>query len=123
MASIEEINQFLSFAREYKAKNKLDFIKGPQEKYLLGELGISIKDAFAMLDLLTFENYYRGPSPDHAKPNQQVWEFGIEEVPADIYIKLTIRKTRNDLLFMSFHFAERPIVYPYKGKLKTTNEF
>ena len=114
LASIDEINAFLNRAKRYKAAGKVDFINGAKEKHTLTQMGISIKDAFELIEHLTYRNYYRGPSPDHINAQEYVWEFGIEEEPNDIYIKLKIRQEKDDLLMMSFHYAERPITYPYK---------
>ncbi|WP_052807263.1 type II toxin-antitoxin system MqsR family toxin [Risungbinella massiliensis] len=115
-ASVGQINAFLSKARFYLQRGKMDFIRGKEEKQTLSQLGISIRDAFALVYDLTVENYYRGPSADHKIPTESVWEFGWEEEPQDIYIKLKFRSVRDDLLMMSFHFANRPIVYPYKKR-------
>ncbi|ABO48579.1 hypothetical protein Dred_0029 [Desulforamulus reducens MI-1] len=121
MPTTEEIEKYLELVRLFIVEDKVDFIKGSDEKYTLGKLGISITDAFEMVKDLDVKNYYRGPSPDHRYPSQQVWEFGIpeifeDEIPPhrDLYVKLTFRNTRGDLLMMSFHKARDLITYPYK---------
>ncbi|MFA4137706.1 MULTISPECIES: hypothetical protein [unclassified Brevibacillus] len=115
MASIDDVKTFLELCKKYKDANKLDFIMGKEEKYTLGKMGISMRDAFSMFDYLTYKNYYRGPNPDHNGSPGDVWEFGLEDDGTEIYIKLKIRTPpKDDLLFMSFHFPARPIVYPYK---------
>lgn len=113
VADEHEINAFLEKAREYIRLKKIDFIHGFQEKYILGHLGISFRDAFEMVKELTYKNYFNGPSPDRDFPNEEVWEFGIQDEPDDIYIKLKFRQSKGDLLMMSFHYAEKPISYPY----------
>lgn len=112
----EEIEAFLDKARMYIADGKFDFIRGKQEVYTLSRLGISIDDCFGLVEELTYKHYYRGPSPDHNPhfAHEEIWEFGIEEVPKHIYIKLKFRGRDDNLLMMSFHYAERPIMYPYK---------
>lgn len=126
MIEVAEIEDFLKKVRLFIEQGKIDFIKGPQEKYALSVLGISFGDGFEMVKELTHKNYYQGPTKDHKYPTQKVMEFGIEEVfpefcypHSSLYIKLTFRDHRDDLLMMSFHSAARPITYPY-GKDKLT---
>ena len=120
MATIQDIESFLALARALLDSNKTDFIKGPEEKLALSQLGISFQDALSMVYELTYKNYYRGPSPDHRDKSQIIWEFGIEDIfeentypQTSLYIKLTIRKKKGDLLMMSFHPAVKPIKYSY----------
>ncbi|MDZ5474182.1 hypothetical protein SM124_21030 [Bacillus sp. 31A1R] len=113
-ASKEEITSFLDKCKSYIFHKKVDFILGPEEKYTLSNMGISYQDAFELVNEITYMNYYRGPSADHKNPSEVVWEFGFEEVPQDIYIKLKFRNNRDDLLMLSFHYAERPITYAYR---------
>lgn len=124
MITDSEIEGFLKKVRCYIDSGKVDFIKGRQEKYTLGVLGISIEDAFALVYELTPENYYQGPTADHDFPDQEVMEFGIEDIfpespkpGSSLYIKLTFRPRRDDLLMMSFHPARKEITYPYAKQL------
>ncbi|RAZ73508.1 type II toxin-antitoxin system MqsR family toxin [Planococcus halotolerans] len=130
MIEVSEIEDFLKKVRLFIEQGKIDFIKGQQEKYTLGVLGISFDDGFEMVKELTHENYYQGPTKDHKYPTQDVMEFGIEDIFPDLsyphtslYIKLTFRDRRDDLLMMSFHSAAKPITYPYgKDKLSPITE-
>lgn len=129
MITVPEIDEFLKKVRRFIDDGKTDFIYS-KAKYALGMLGISIADAFAMVCELTHENYYQGPSPDHDYKDQEVMEFGLEDIFPDLpypssslYIKLTFRPRKNDLLMMSFHSARDPITYPYgKDKLSPVTE-
>lgn len=130
MIEVPEIEEFLKKGRLFIEQEKVDFIKGPEEKYTLGILGISIDDAFEMIKELTYENYYQGPTEDHRYSSQKIMEFGIEDVfpefsypQSSLYIKLTFRDRKADFLAMSFHPATKPITYPYgKDKLTPVNE-
>ena len=128
MIEVSEIEEFLKKARLYIEQGKIDFIKGPQEKYALSVLGISFYDSFEMVKELTHEDYYQGPTKDHKYPTQEVMEFGIEDVfpefsypGSSLYIKLTFRDRSGDLLMMSFHSATKPITYPHRKKQIDTN--
>lgn len=118
LPTIEEINFLLEKVHKYIDNGNVDFIKGFDEKYLLGHLGISFRDAIGMARNLTYENYYRGPSPDHdtSSDGNHVWEFGIEDVPDNIYIKLKFRTDKDELLFMSFHYEKRKMFFPFRNK-------
>ena len=130
MITPPEIEEFLEKVRLYIDNGKTDFILGKEEKYTLGKLGISIEDAFAVVTEITYENFYQGPTPDHTFINQEVMEFGIEDFFSDLsypnkslYLKLTFRQRKNDLLMMSFHPARHRITYPYgKDKLIPATE-
>lgn len=65
---------------------------------------------------LTYKNYFRGPSPDHADPSKTWWEFGTVVKGYEIYIKLQIYeisgKKRGKCL--SFHIASWSIKYPFR---------
>lgn len=120
MITIPDIEDYLKKVRHFIDEGKIDFIKGRDEKYALGVLGIGLEDAFAMVYELTYKNYYRGPSPDHKFPDQEVMEFGYEDIfpelplpKSSLYIKLVFRPQKNDLLMMSFHSATQEITYPY----------
>lgn len=118
----EECCAFLSTVKEHIDKNTFDFIRGKKEKYSLSELGIHFTDAIEMVKELTPDHYYKAPRQDHAFAEQQVWEFGIDEVfeeeypHSTLYIKITTRPRKNDLVMLSFHSAEFPINYPLKTK-------
>jgi len=119
----EEIQDYLEQCKaNYRQHGKVDRIIGKEEKETLTKLGVRISDALEYIlqqtENISSKNYYRGPSPDHNNPNEDpptVWEFGIpmDDEP-DIYLKMKIRENKDDLLFMSFHFAKHEIIYPYK---------
>lgn len=126
MPTISEIESFLEKVRRNIQLRNIDFLPSSKNKYALSNLGISYDDAFALVIGLTAKEYYRGPSPDHKFPKQQIWEFGIENIfeenerpECDLYIKLTIRNSKDtkkkDLLMMSFHSAEKQMNFPYRG--------
>lgn len=129
MITVSDIEDFLEKVRSFIDQGKIDFIYS-KGKYALSKLGISIEDAFAMVYELTHKDYYRGPTPDHNYKDQEVIEFGLEDIFSDldypgssIYIKLTFRPRKDDLLMMSFHPATEPITYPHgKDKLSPITE-
>lgn len=114
MSSIEEINLFLMNVKKLIAENKMTFI--PRPKNNLSELGINISIVKDIIMNLTYKNYYNGPKEDYSKNHVGfVWEFGKDEDTYQVYIKLKIKETKKGdmLVILSFHKAERPIIYKY----------
>jgi hypothetical protein len=62
---------------------------------------------------LKVEDYYRGPIKD-ADCGPDLWEFGRGLNRKEIYIKITIGMNSKPVICISFHFAERAIIYPFK---------
>lgn len=118
LASIEQIEEFLKKTRECILKKQIRMIRRAKSMETLNQLGISINDAFTMIEELTFEDYYRGPSPERNPdfPPGDIWEFGLRESDnfSEIYVKLKEEKPDSKMLCLSFHEAEYPIVYPYR---------
>jgi len=82
----------------------------------LSILGITPRHRAEEIKRLRYENYFRGPSPDHdGNPDKHWWEFGRVIDGYEIYIKIRVYE-RKDGSFaakcMSFHIAEWPISYP-----------
>jgi hypothetical protein len=119
LAPIEQIETFLEKVRCCIQQKNIRLVPRRKSLDTLNNLGISIQDAFAMVEEMTYENYYRGPSPER-NPNfnpGDIWEFGIEietDDLNDVYVKLKDEQTNYYIICLSFHEAEYPINYPYK---------
>ena len=87
-ASWEEIEEFLSEAKDLVGKRKFRFVNRKEYKEVIPRLGI--KPKFEIL-LLSPEDYIKGPCPDRDKKRKgKVWSFvkEREEGEKPIYIKL-----------------------------------
>lgn len=78
------------------------------------ELGIDLNSAIEILNGLTPEDYYRGPSPDFNGDGTNIWEFvyvsdELKKIP--IYIKLKLQN--NNCKVLSFHKSIKPYKLPY----------
>lgn len=72
---------------------------------------------------LKAEDYVKGPSNNKSVGmNGDVWIFGKVIKKREVYIKVCINQLANNKgkrsICISFHIAERPIVYMFKGKVK-----
>ncbi|WP_051205584.1 type II toxin-antitoxin system MqsR family toxin [Butyrivibrio sp. FC2001] len=80
---------------------------------LFAKLGITATGCLTYLRQLTYENYLSGPEDDRDTGEKDcVWEFGIVINEIDIYIKI-VHKVNDNMLVLSFHEAERPLVFRY----------
>lgn len=116
MAGREEVEQFLS---QLKAKLELFGVVFEHRKKnleTLAELDILAIDRENYLKKLSVENFYSGPHLDEFNPSgPEYFEFGLHINQVEIYIKLTLGLPNRRINCISFHRAERLIVYPYKG--------
>jgi len=120
LASIQQVEEFLTRCCTcIQDKERITFIPRSTSLKTLNDLGISIADALFMVEEMTYENYYRGPSPERDKRFEagNMWEFGIEidEDYNDIYVKLKEASLKQKITCLSFHECRFPIAYPYKN--------
>jgi len=111
-ASWEEIEEFLSEAKDLIGKQKFRFVNRKEYKDVIPRLGI--KPKFEIL-LLSPEDYIKGPCPDRDKKRKgKVWSFvnEREEGEKPIYIKLKVEDGFCKCL--SMHPPRFPYHFPHK---------
>jgi hypothetical protein len=84
----------------------------------LAELGYSPTNCFHEILGLTYKNYCDGPNSNISRSGSRkgaIWEFGKFVCGIEIYIKIQIIPTgnNNECVCISFHRAERDLIYPY----------
>ena len=77
------------------------------------ELGLTPAGRKAVLMSLVPEDYYKGPRKEML--GQDMWEFGRTVNAQEVYIKISEGLESAQVLCISFHPAERPMVYPLKN--------
>jgi len=97
------------------AQNNFKFVE--REKCLdsIARLGIIPKQAKQEIMELTYEDYCRGPVADTGPKGGELWEFGKTIVGKEIFIRLKVVLQHKMAKCQSFHIAEKPLQYPYKG--------
>jgi hypothetical protein len=116
-AGKEEIEQFL---RIFKScwNGKVVPRSDSRNDDTLAILGIVPKHRTEEVKKLRYDDYYRGPSPDHdGDSTKEWWEFGRWIDGYEIYIKIRVYKNKHgqyEAKCMSFHIADRTITYPFK---------
>lgn len=115
MANKTDVETFLS---TFKAKLEIfDVVFLNRDKNLrtLIDLEITNVQRRLLLKDLKVEDYYRGPTKD-VDSGPDLWEFGRILKHKEVYIKITIGLMNRPVICISFHLAERAIVYPFKEK-------
>lgn len=105
-----------SFLSDFKAKmNIFDVIFINRDKNLqaLATLEISAVRRTSILKTLDVKDFYKGPSKD-ADQGPDLWEFGKTVNRTEVYIKVHMGNENRPVICISFHLAERAIVYPFK---------
>ncbi|QSE96502.1 hypothetical protein [Fulvivirga lutea] len=117
MATKSEVEQFL---KEFKEKLKLTKVYFRDDRgknaQTLADLEIRPIDREKTLLELEFEDYAEGPLEDTLYNKSDMWVFGKEIKDKEIYIKISIGFGEGGVICISFHIAERPMNYPFKGQ-------
>jgi hypothetical protein len=79
------------------------------------ELGLTPAGRKEVLMSLVPEDYCKGPRKEVLYGGQDMWEFGRTVQNQEVYIKITEGLEGAQVLCISFHPAERPMVYPLKS--------
>ena len=112
--------QVESFLEELHTKMKIFGIlfRDDREKNrnTLQELEIVPSYRKVVVENLRVEDYVQGPVVDELNRLREMWVFGKDVKGSEVYIKVMISGTTSQTICISFHFAERPLVYPFKEK-------
>jgi hypothetical protein len=112
---VSDIELFLEqIKREITKPNRFVFVKRRENMDCLANLGLSIKAAENEIMSLTYQDYDRGPLPDHDQTRPgSVWEFIKNVDGIEVYIKLKMDPNRG-CVCLSFHESEGPVMLPYR---------
>lgn len=68
-----------------------------------------------ILMALKTEDYCDGPLEEKLHGGADMWVFGKEVKGKEIYIKISLGYMGMQVICISFHIAEHPLLYPYKS--------
>ena len=107
-----------SFLHDFKVKlNTFDIRfrddRGKNTNTLLA-LEIPPNYRVEIIKTLSSQDYSEGPIPEIMNNNSPMWVFGKEVKGEEIYIKITMGKIGRNVICISFHIAEHPMIYPFK---------
>ena len=116
-----QVTLFLFQFKEF-AQNNFNFVERQKCLDSIARLGITPKQAKQEIIELTCEHYCRGPVPDTGPKGGELWEFGKTIGGREIFIRLKVVSQHEMAKCQSFHIAEKPLQYPYKGGGRKENE-
>ena len=115
MATKTEVEEFLIALKEKIKIFDVAFRPRDKNSNSIADLDILPVDRIKYLMDLNGGNYLSGPNKDTYDPKKpDYYEFGIQIKKKDVYIKIGIGLSNKRVDCMSFHIAERKIVYPLK---------
>ncbi|RNI24031.1 toxin [Rufibacter latericius] len=117
MASREEVRRFLN---DFHAKLGVFNIlfrddRGKNSKTLLA-LEITPASRRKIIEELEVIDYSEGPLEDTLYDVAPMWVFGKNVKREEVYIKISMGRPSSNVICISFHLAEKPMVYPFKSK-------
>lgn len=112
-----QVTLFLMLFKEF-AQSNFTFVEREKSLSCLTQLVITVPQAKDEIMSLTYENYLRGPIPDTGTKGGELWEFGKTIEGEEIFIRLKVVLQHKMAKCQSFHIAERPLQYSYKGGRK-----
>ncbi|WP_312832203.1 hypothetical protein [Sedimentibacter saalensis] len=108
-SNIDDIEKFLIQVRDAIKINNCDFANRRKCMLFLAQIGYTIQDAYDEINDLKYTDYFSGPEADYDPKfsNDDIWVFKKPICGHITYIKIKIRKFRNNQMFcMSFHEDE-----------------
>ena len=115
MATKAEIEAFLKDFK-YKLGFWGLFVRSDRGKNFttMLQLEYSIDDVKKELKELDVTDYSEGPLQEILYKGADMWVFGKFIQSEEVYIKISMGQPSAKALCISFHFAEKPLNYPYK---------
>ena len=115
MITKEEVQKFLN---QFHEKTRVFGIiyrddRGKNQK-ALEELEIVQSYRRVVIENLIVEDYVQGPVVDELNKLGEMWVFGKDIKEREVYIKIMLGGVGCQTICISFHLAERPLIYPFK---------
>lgn len=113
MTTQPEVEAFLSAFKSKLEVFDVVFLDRDKNLQALIDLEITRVGRKETLKKLEITDYYRGPTKDR-DDGPDLWEFGTLVNNKEVYIKITMGLGNRPVICISFHLAEKAIVYPLK---------
>lgn len=110
----EYVRQFLKELKWLIDESGLIVADRVKNRDALLELGLTARQREEIVLSLSVQDYCSGPTADEYEPGQY-YVFGNKADGVEIYIKLKISESSGAeyAVCLSFHKAERPLIYPF----------
>ena len=115
MATKQEVENFL---KQFFEKLRFwDILfrndRGKNQQALL-DLEISPTKRLEVIKNLKPDDFVEGPLPDTLNKGPEMWVFGKKVKKRNVYIKVTMGYPNSSVICISFHIAERKLIYAFK---------
>lgn len=115
MTTKNDVKSFLQELKQIITIWPIFYINRPKNSIQhLADLGITANSREQIINKLEIEDYSQGPEPETQFNGKDLWVFGKVIKTQEVYIKLTISKNSGNVICISFHKADYPIVFPFK---------
>lgn len=116
VATKEQVEEFLKRLKE-KIKVFGIIYRDDRGKNLQTLADLEITAVYRRKVILNIEpeDYSEGPIVDTLNKVGEMWVFGKDVKGREVYIKITLGHPNNSTICISFHIAEHPMTYPFKG--------
>ena len=116
VATKEQVEEFLKRLKE-KIKVFGIIFRDDRGKNLQTLADLEITAVYRRKVILNIEpeDYSEGPIVDTLNKVGEMWVFGKDVKGREVYIKITLGHPNNSTICISFHIAEHPMTYPFKG--------
>lgn len=105
--SLQDINTFLTDAKNLITKGKYDFVPRRKNMQDLAAHGLTITDAMSEILSLLAGDYYKGPKLDHDSNRPgYIWEFKKMICETQFYVKLKISQESGEDILKCIGFHE-----------------
>ena len=115
MITIEDVKAFLD---QFNIKAEVFGIvfkdDRPKNRKALVQLDLTQLQREVIVKSLLPQDYVEGPVIDVLNQKGEMWVFGKDVKGQEVYIKITLGYENGQTICISFHIAERPLMYPFK---------
>jgi len=120
MTTKQEVESFLKqFFEKMKFWDILFRNDREKNQQALLDLEIAPTKRLEVIKKLTSDDFVEGPLPDTLNKGPEMWVFGKTIKKKNVYIKVTMGYPNSSVICISFHIAERKLIYAFKSKTKT----
>lgn len=119
MATEWEIVQFLNdFHQKLKVFDILFRDELGKNQQALADLDLTPAMRRKVIEQIEKWDYTEGPLDDKLYGLASIWVFGKTIKQREVYIKISMGLPHHQVICISFHIAEKPMIYPFKPTRK-----
>jgi len=119
MTTESEVRQFLNeFHQKLQVFEILFWDERGKNQKALAQLEITRIKRRQLIEQLEKQDYCEGPLEDKLYGMTSLWVFGKKVNQMEVYIKISKGWSGSQVICISFHVAEKPMIYPFKPTTK-----